>query len=219
MEANLLPINTSTLFSLLELNFSWTFFTKSRRRRGRKKAGTASARILSWRDGGGRQTVKHSHSVLNCKEPRLLNAWDGGTKYCLHDAGVPSPLTIYSLWIFHRTPSAPKARENAWLVLAIFCMFCFPKPLNQIKWTEKSSILNMSMARPLADEPVLPSYTLWWRWSICWWRGITAGTATPAPEQRQRESSSAGFCQHSNVKWKVWSCHTPSWYSHGSRTL
>lgn len=55
--------------------------------------------------------MKHSHSVLYCKEPRLLKAWDGGAKYSLHDAGVPSPPLTVSIHTGHHP--APNTRENA----------------------------------------------------------------------------------------------------------
>lgn len=112
----MLQINPSTLFFLLDLNFSGTSLPGAEGEGGGcKKAGTACARILYWRDGGGRQMVKHSHSGLNSKEPRLLKAWDGGAKFCLHDTAVPSPLLTVSIHYGVSTGHhpAPKARENA----------------------------------------------------------------------------------------------------------
>lgn len=137
---------------------------------------------------------------------------------CLHDTGVPSPPLTVSIHTGHHP--APNTRENAWLVLATSCIFCFPKPLSQIKWTEKSSILSagalwgcalQSLCYPATHPGEDGAYA---DGEV----SLLAQLHQPL-NKRQRESSSAAFCQHSNVKCKVWSCHTPSWYSHGSRTL
>lgn len=138
---------------------------------------------------------------------------------CVH----PSSPSLNWLWSFHRTPDCSKGTWK-WLV-AISWMFCFHKTLSQIKWSEKSLIQERYSRKAQAQRghvllrlchpAPLPSED-----------GEYADGEVPLLTQlhqplnkRQRESSSAGFCQHSNVNCKVWSCHTLSWYSYGSRTL